>query len=143
MTQKIFVPLDGSSCALRALQHAVTLATRMGDFSLHVAHAHEEPLIYGEIAVYVPRDKMDRLQREQSERILAAADPILTAAGVPYEKEILVGPVAQVLAERAGTLGCDAIVMDTHGLSAVGQLLMGSVAAKVVHFSNIPITLVK
>lgn len=143
MTRKIFVPVDGSSCALRALQHAVTLAKRMGDCSIHIAHAHEEPLIYGEIAVYVPREKMERLQREQSEGILAAAEPILRAAGLRYEKEILVGPVAQVLAERAAALGCDAIVMGTHGLSAIGKLLMGSTATKVVHFSNIPVTLVK
>lgn len=54
---------------------------------------------------------MEKLQREQSESVLARADPILKTAGLPYEKEILIGPVAQVLAERAHALGCDAIVM--------------------------------
>lgn len=143
MAHKIFVPFDGSGCALRALEHAVAQARRMGDCAIHVAHAHEEPLIYGEIAVYVPREKMTKLQREHSEDVLARAEPILKAAGLPYEKEILVGPVAQVLAERARLLGCDAIVMGTHGLTALGSIVMGSVAAKLVHLSAIPVTLVK
>lgn len=143
MAHKIFVPFDGSGCALRALQHALALAKRIGDCSIHVAHAHEEPLIYGEIAVYVAREKMDKVQREQSESVLARAEPILKSAGLPYEKEILAGPVAQVLAERAHALGCDAIVMGTHGLAPLGSMLMGSVATKVVHLSRIPVTLVK
>lgn len=50
MAYEIFVPFDGSDCALRALEHAVTLAQRIGECSIHIAHAHEEPLIYGEIA---------------------------------------------------------------------------------------------
>ncbi|RPH44496.1 MAG: universal stress protein, partial [Lysobacterales bacterium] len=99
MAHKIFVPFDGSNSALRALQHAVTLAQRIGECSIHIAHAHEEPVIYGEIAVYVPREKREKLQREHSESVLARAEPILKSAGLPYEKEILVGPVAQLLAD--------------------------------------------
>lgn len=143
MARKIFVPFDGSGCALRALEHALELGRRIDDCSVHVAHAHEEPLIYGEIAVYVPREKMEKLQREQSESVLARADPLLKSAGMPYEKEVLVGPVAQVLAERAQALGCDAIVMGTHGMTALGKFLMGSTASKLIHLSEIPVTLVK
>lgn len=143
MSYKIFVPIDGSSCALRALQHAVRLAKGMNDCILHVAHAHEEPLIYGEIAVYVAREKMDQWLREESELVLAGVGPLLKSAGIHYEKEVLIGPVAKVLAERAAALGCDAIVMGTHGRTALGNILIGSTATKVVHFSDIPVTLVK
>lgn len=143
MTYKIFVPIDGSGCAKRALQYAAGLARRMGDCSIHIAHAHEEPLIYGEIAVYVPREKMEKLQREQSEGVLADAEAILRASGLPYEKEILTGPIAETLTKRAASLGCDSIVMGTHGATALGKLLLGSIATKVVHLSDIPVTLVK
>lgn len=143
MPYKIFVPLDGSDCALRALAHAAAVARRMGECSLHVAHAHEEPLIYGEIQVYVPREEMERLLREHCESILARADGILKEAGIPFQKEILVGPIAQTLVERARSLKCDLIVMGTHGLTALGSMLMGSVATKVVHLCDVPVTLVK
>ncbi len=143
MTYKIFVPTDGSDSAERALRHAVALAKRIGDCSIHVAHAHEAPLLYGEIAVYVPREQMERLQREQSERHLGRAEAVLKTAGVPYEKHVLVGPIAQALTECAAALGCDSIVMGTHGMTALGKFLMGSTATKLVHLSDIPVTLVK
>lgn len=140
---KIFVPVDGSDCSERAVKHAVALAKQLGGWTIHVAHAHEEPLIYGEIAVYVPREKMAELQRAHSEGILERMDPLLSGAGVPYEKEVLVGPTAEVLTRRAAALGCDLIVMGTHGLTPLGNMLMGSVATKVVHLSRIPVTLIK
>jgi nucleotide-binding universal stress UspA family protein len=143
MTYKIFVPMDGSDCAERALRHAIALAKRIGDASIHVVHAHDAPVLYGEIAVYVPRDEMERLQREQSERHLARAEAVLKTAGVPFQKEVLIGPIAQALTERAKALGCDAIVMGTHGMTALGKFLIGSTATKVVHLSEIPVTLVK
>jgi nucleotide-binding universal stress UspA family protein len=62
---------------------------------------------------------------------------------VPYEKEILIGNIAEVIARRADELGCDGIVMGTRGMTAIGGLVMGSVATKVVHAANVPVTLVK
>jgi nucleotide-binding universal stress UspA family protein len=38
---------------------------------------------------------------------------------------------------------CDGIVMGTRGMSAVGNLVMGSVATKVIHLTKLPVTLVK
>jgi len=143
MMKRIFVPLDGSSCALRALEHAIALAKRMGDCTVHVAHAHEEPLVYGEIAVYVPREKMAELQRQQSASVLKAATPLLEGSGVKYETETVIGPIAQAIADRAKALGCDLIVMGTHGLTSIGKILMGSIATKVIHLTDIPVTLVK
>src|SRR6185369_11894391 len=99
------------SCALRALQHAVKLAQRTGDCSIHLAHAHEEPWIYGEIAVYSQRETVEKLQRERSESVLARGAQALEASGIPHEKEALVGPVAPALVGRAHALGCDSIVM--------------------------------
>ena len=64
--KNILVPVDGSTAALRALKQAIALARLSPGCSIHLVHAHEEPLIYGEIAVYVPREKMDGLQRQHS-----------------------------------------------------------------------------
>jgi nucleotide-binding universal stress UspA family protein len=143
MSYKMFIPVDGSDCSLHALRHAVSLAGNIADCSIHIAHAHEQPMIYGEIAVYVPREKIEQLQRAKSESVFASAEELLKTTGVPYSKEVVVGPVAQALVERAQALACDAIVMGTHGLTTLGRLLMGSVASKVIHLSDIPVTLVK
>lgn len=47
------------------------------------------------------------------------------------------------IVKRAEELGCDGIVMGTQGRGAIGSLLMGSVAIKVVHLTRLPVTLVK
>jgi len=143
MTTKILVPVDGSSCALRALQYAIDMAKRSRDCTLYVVHAHEEPLIYGEISVYVPREKMAELQRKQSESVLHTVEPLLKAAGIAYQTEVLIGPIAQAIADRAAALGCDVIVMGTHGQTLIGKVLMGSIATKLIHITDIPVTLVK
>jgi nucleotide-binding universal stress UspA family protein len=61
MSYKMFIPVDGSDCSLHAVRHAVSLAGKIADCSIHIAHAHEQPMIYGEIAVYVPREKIERM----------------------------------------------------------------------------------
>lgn len=141
--KKILVPVDGSGAALRALKQAIALAKLSPQASIHLVHAHEEPLIYGEIAVYVPREKMGALQRNHSEGILAAAEAELKDSGVPYTKDVLVGPVGQTIAAHAERTGCDAIVMGRHGRSALGDVLVGSVAMKVLHVSRLPVLLVR
>lgn len=140
---KLLVPVDGSENAMRALRHAIVLAKSSSASSIHVVTAHEEPIVFGEVAVYVSREKIAELQRNQSEGPLSMAVQVLEAAGVAHTREILEGPIAQTIARRAEELGCDGIVMGTRGMTALGGLLMGSVATKVIHASKVPVTLVK
>jgi nucleotide-binding universal stress UspA family protein len=141
--KNLLVPVDGSGAALRALEQAIALARMSPGCSVHVVHVHEEPLIYGEIAVYVPREKMEELQRAHSEDILAAAEAKLKHAGVSNTRRVLVGPVALTIAEHAERIGCEVIVMGRHGRTTLGDVLVGSVAMKVLHASKLPVMLVR
>lgn len=140
--KKLLVPVDGSNAALRATQAAAALAKLAGG-AVHLVHVHEEPLIYGEIAVYVPREKMEALQRAHSEAILANAEAALRDSGVPCTREVLVGRIGETIARHAERLGCDAIVMGRHGKTTLGDMLVGSVAMKVLHASRLPVMLVR
>jgi nucleotide-binding universal stress UspA family protein len=141
--RKILVPVDGSENALRALSYALELAKENKAIGLHLLTVHQEPIIYGEIQVYVSREKMEELQRNHSMDILQPAVDAAKAAGVSYTSEILVGDTASMIVKRADELNCDGIVMGTRGMSAVGNLVMGSVATKVVHLTKLPVTLIK
>lgn len=140
---KLLVAYDGSDNALRALKFAISLVKEHASLSLHVVHAHEAPLVYGEIVAYVSEQQLAALQRNQSEAILAGAEQILRDAAVPYITEILIGPVANTIAERADELRCKGIVIGARGIGSIGNLMMGSVATKVLHFAHVPITFVK
>jgi nucleotide-binding universal stress UspA family protein len=64
-------------------------------------------------------------------------------AGIPFTAEVAIGDIAATINKRAEELGCDGIVMGTAGTSAMENLLMGSVATKLVHITKLPVTLVK
>lgn len=141
--KKFLVAIDGSNASLRALAAAAALARHAPGASLHLVHCHEAPDVYGELAIYVPRAKMAKLQRAHSEDILKRAEAKLRGARVRHTSEILTGPVARTIAARAEKLKCDAIVMGRHGDTTLGDVLMGSVAQKVLHASKLPVLLVR
>jgi nucleotide-binding universal stress UspA family protein len=135
--------MDGSGAAQRALDQAIVLARLASGCSIHLVHAHDEPLIYGEIAVYVTREKMQALQQAHSDAILAPAEAKLKDMRVLYTREVLVGPLGQTIAAHAEKSGCDMIVMGRHGKSTLADVLVGSVAMKVLHASKLPVLLVR
>jgi nucleotide-binding universal stress UspA family protein len=140
--KKILVPVDGSGSALRAAKEAIALA-RLAQGSVRFVHAHEEPLVYGEIAVYVAREKMAELQRQHSEGVLEPAMAEARQAGVPCSAEVLSGPIAATIAAYAEKNGFELIVMGRHGKSTLGDVLVGSVAMKVLHATSLPVMLVR
>src|SRR5438477_12453349 len=103
---KILLPTDGSENALRAVHYAVSLARDHGSAALHLVTVQADPMRYGDIAVYLDRAKLERVQREQSEALLKPAEDVLRTAGVSYDKEMLTGDVAQSIVRRAEDLGC-------------------------------------
>lgn len=140
---KILVPIDGSDNALRAVQYAVQVAKDRQSASIHLLTVHLEPELQGAITVYLDRDKLKEIYRERGETLLERAGAVVEASGVTCTKEMLFGDVAPAIARRADELGCDVIVMGTRGLGALGSLVLGSIATKVVHLTQRPVTLIK
>jgi nucleotide-binding universal stress UspA family protein len=141
--RKLLVPVDSSDNAMRALEYAIGLAKENGPIELHIVTAHEAAFDNPRTLAYLPTEKLERLLQEHSESILSPAIEKAEAAGVTFTSEILVGPVPQAIVKRAEKLRCDSIVMGTRGMGAIGNLLMGSVATKVIHLTKLPVTLVK
>ncbi len=140
---KLLIAIDGSNNALDALRYAAKLAQDNGPLELHLITVLPEPVIYGEIEVYVSRQEMEKMQREHGAELLAPATAILKAAGLPHTTEVVIGDIAPTISRRANELRCDGIVMGTRGMGAMGNMVMGSVATKVVHLTALPVTLVK
>ena len=141
--RKLLIPVDSSECALRALRHAIGLATDNGPVALHLVNVHEPPIVYGEVALYLPETKAREMLRQRSAEILAPALDLAGAAGVQHTSEIVEGDAATAITRTAVERGCDGIVMGTRGMGAIGNLVLGSVATKVIHLTALPVTLVK
>jgi len=128
---------------MRALDHALSMAGSSGETHLVIATAHEPPIVYGPVAVYLPEDKARGFLRQHAEDLLKPAIERAAKSGVPFTTEILEGDIAKSIVDLAITRGCDSIVMGTHGRGAVGKLLLGSIATKIIHLAPMPVTLVK
>jgi nucleotide-binding universal stress UspA family protein len=140
---KILVPFDGSDSAARALTFAAARVAEKANSSLAVLLVHPTIDVYGETEVYVGEKKMRELAREHDSAILKTAESLIADRGIEFSLEALEGDPAQVIARRAAELGCDSIVMGTHGRGRIANLFLGSVAMKVIHLTPLPVTLVK
>lgn len=141
--RKLLVPVDNSENALRALRYAIRLAKQNSPVELVIVTAHEAAFDNPRTLAYQPKEKLEKMLQEHSEDMLRPAAEEAKAANVTFTSEILVGSVPHVIVKRAEDLGCDGIVMGTRGMGAIGNLVMGSVATKVIHLTKLPVTLVK
>jgi nucleotide-binding universal stress UspA family protein len=141
--RKILVAIDGSENALRALDFAAQQARYAPPAELHVLNVQPAPSANTAWEIYVTAARIEELAAERARAVLEAATERLRGSGCTSTLEQLDGDPAETVARRAAELGCESIVMGTHGLSPLGVLVLGSVAQKVMHHTTIPVTLVK
>jgi nucleotide-binding universal stress UspA family protein len=143
LMKKLLLPIDGSPSAQHALEFSIELSRAIPGLSVHLVTAQQPPELYGEVAVYVTKEKIVEFQTHHAEEVLKPAKSQLTAAGVPCTVAVVFGEVADSIVRQAQSEQCDTIVMGTRGMGAIGNLVMGSVATKVVHLAPMPVILVK
>jgi len=87
---------------------------------------------------------VERLNRERGERETNDAREMLAEAGVPVHLQVVVrDDPAMAITQVSRQLNCDLIVMGTRGMGTVAGLVLGSVASRVVHLADMPVTMVK
>ncbi|MEW6706565.1 MAG: universal stress protein [Pseudomonadota bacterium] len=144
MFKKILVPTDGSELANGAALRAVALA-QLANASMAIVFVQD---IYpyqgiGEASA----TGLQAYMAEARSQGLAAADRIAQAArdaGVAVETFVVENHQAAVgIVEAARDHGADLIAMGSHGRSGLAKLVLGSVAAKVLALSPIPVLVLK
>lgn len=139
----ILLAVDGSEVSLRAVQGLVDhVRWFSAPPAIHLLHVHL-PIPVGLALQHVSRETLDRYYREEGEAVLAPALTLLEKAGLAATPHIHVGHPAETIAGLVGELGCELVCLGTHGRGAVGHALLGSVAARVLHLSPVPVLLIK
>lgn len=142
MSCKILLPVDGSAGSSRAAHHVAHMAAMMPGCEVHLLNV-QPPGDDWMVRRMIKADELAALEADWGEAALAPARNLLQQAGISCLSHILQGEVAATVVRLAKELGCDQIMMGTQGRSALGDLLLGSVAVKVLHLSSVPVTLVK
>lgn len=137
--QRIVVPLDGSGFA----EHALPAAKAISKVScsqltlLSVAKSKGHPL-----GLPIFSNGLDGDLR-QHEKYLNQVVQQLRLSGISASYLIRKGEVVAEINALATDTETDLLVMSTHGRSGLSRLLVGSVAAAVVHSTSQPILLVR
>jgi len=141
---KILLAVDGSRHALKAVDSLIEHANWYRDKPVvELVTVHLPVPKLPRMGLVVGRSQIERYYSEEGKANLAAAGKKLKAAGIEFKERILVGPAAETIAAHANRYGCDVIYVGTHGRTAVGNLLLGSVATKLAQISRVPVMLVR
>jgi nucleotide-binding universal stress UspA family protein len=138
---RIAIPVDGSDCSMRAVKHVIAAREHFGDLELHLVNV--QPALPGEVGRFVSHEQIASFHADESAKAMAGACKLLDAAGIAYAAHALVGRVPEQIDALARQLGCDQIIMGTHGRSSLAELLVGSTTVRLLHLTSLPVLLVK
>ena len=139
---KALLAVDGSTHALRAARALVDLAKHCADTRAHVLNVQPH-IPYVDLLGEERQAPIERWLQERGKEAMESACEVLTVAGVPFEVEVLSADAPLAIARIAVERHCDFILMGTRGMGTIAGIALGSVATKVVHLAEIPVTLVK
>jgi nucleotide-binding universal stress UspA family protein len=86
---------------------------------------------------------VDDYLREISEKELMPAQKVLDAAGIKHSMVIRRGNISQEIIDLANKEKMDMIVMGSKGRSSFVDMIMGSIAQKIVAGAKQPVVLIK
>ena len=144
MFKRILVPTDGSDITAKAVDTAIALAKSVGA-QLYTISA-KEPFPYSAISEMQPtppQEFFDAQERIASARVQAVREAC-QVAGMGCEAHTIeaLHPWEAII-EHAQRMGCDLVVMASHGLRGVSALLLGSETQKVLTHTKVPVLVVR
>ena len=141
---KILLAVDGSKYSLGAVKCLIEHADWYREIpAVELVYVHLPVPRLPRMGLAVAAKQIRRYYDREGKAALSRARKLLDAAGVGYAARVLVGPVAETIVRQARIVRCEFIMIGTRGMTATGNLLLGSTANKVVHLSPVPVLLVK
>jgi nucleotide-binding universal stress UspA family protein len=141
MYKHLLIAVDGSELSDKAMGHGAGLAKALG---AKVTIVHVTPpwssIAVGEIAVMFPPEEYESNMAEAAKQLLARMTKAADAAGVSASVLHVVDPHPdRAILATADEKGCDLLVMGSHGRRGIAGLLLGSVTARTLTLSKIPV----
>jgi nucleotide-binding universal stress UspA family protein len=138
--QKIIVADDGSTFAQKAIDKAVELAKKE-ESEIICVNVIEDfcPIGLTEIDCNIVRE----LQMKEANTIIASAVEKFKKAGVSARVTIEIGSPAEMIIEVAKRESADLIIAASHGRHGAKKFAFGSVTARLIEHSPVPVLVMK
>ena len=140
---KALIAIDGSEHALRALRYVLDHQDFFSTNPQLVLVNVHLPVPSARVKAVIGGAAIAQYYKEEAEEALAPARAMLAGKPCRVTERLMVGQPAQEIISAAQQDGCELIIIGTHGRSAIGDLLMGSVAMRIIATSPIPVLSVK
>ena len=139
---KILVPIDGSTYSDNSLAFVASRTSLLGQNPQIELLVVLDPLP-ARAARLVGKDSLKRYYEEEADKIFAPARKFLKKHSIAATESFLLGNPAEKIAEEAGRMDADLIVMGSRGRTAMAGLFLGSVTNGVLARTKHPILIVR
>ena len=140
---KILLAVDGSRYTKKMLVYLVThdeiFAANNNEFTLFTVH----PPLPAHARTALGKGVADKYHADEAERVLAPVSKFLTRHGIDAKSAWKVGHAGEAIANFALAGKFDLVLMGSHGHGALANLVMGSVATRVLAHCKVPVLLVR
>lgn len=136
--KKVLFPVDDSDYSRRALEYAIKAVGANGKIIVAASYGVLPSIIGGEA-----REELKSISQDEANDIVQPYVDKLKAAGISVDVYIDDGEPADVILNACAAKGCDVIVMGSKGVSDLEGLFLGSVAHKVMEYTDVPVLIVK
>lgn len=142
MFKKLLVPVDGTTTCNKAFHYSIEIAKKFNS-EIVLFNAQEiaptiawvnDPIVYSQTAIDPEKIASD---------ILSIASKSFEGADLMVTTKFALGDAAHAILDACDELGCDAIIMATHGNKAIKRFLLGSVTDKIVHHAKVSVVVVR
>jgi nucleotide-binding universal stress UspA family protein len=140
---KILIAVDGSEHANKAIEAVANMVRSPVELTAVLLCVSPDPIFYGNYTAATVR-QIEEDQKRQQEAILERAAEHAARPGLKLgEPARAYGVIASEIVRIAVERKVDQIAMGTRGMGAVSNMLLGSVAQRVIHQSPVPVLLAK
>ena len=139
---KILLAADGSPFTKKALGFLVAHESLCGP-SDELVVLHVQPPVPPRVKTMVGAAQVRDYHRDESEKVLEPISRFLARHDIRFKTAWRVGHPADEILSAVKAEKVHMVVMGTHGRSALGRAVMGSVAQGVLSSLEVPVLLVK
>ena len=139
---KILVAVDGSIFTKHAVSYLLQHFDLLGrDAALTLINVHAP--IPPQAAAHLGRATVQAYYHDEAEKSLKGARTALTRAGIAFEDTWKVGNAGDEISDYASKGKFDLVIMGSHGHGLFKNLVLGSVATRVLAGCKVPVLLVR
>lgn len=139
---KILVAVDGSSYTKRMLAYLAAHDEWLGQAHQYTV-VHSVPAVPPRAAAALDKELLKGYYDDEAEKVLKTIRTFFGKQRLQAEFVSKVGPAADVIATLANKGKFDLVMMGSRGHSTLGNLVMGSVATKVMAHCTAPVLLIR